>query len=237
MRNLLLSGGPGHDFESVAASLDGLLAEVGFMTTIVMHPDEMFDALGASTDPDSQPFDLITVHALHWQMAAERYSHLRATQAYSLAAADAHRIEDFVTAGGGLLALHGAVVCFDAQPIWRRLCGAAWVWDDSGHPPLGPVSVDVTAAGRAGEIVGPVGDFELVDEIYGFLDEDPDLEPLLTGFHGGRIHPLLWARRIGRGRVVTDLLGHGSASIDHAVHRGILSRSALWACGRETHGH
>ena len=41
----------------------------------------------------------------------------------------------------------------------------------------------------------------------------------------GIAHPLLWARAVGAGRVVTDLLGHGVESVTHPAHRTILQRA------------
>lgn len=230
-RNLLLIGGPPtHDFDGIADALVAVFAEVGIVTTVVTHPDEMLALL----DPHTAPaHDLLTVHALHWEMEAERYAHLRDDHGYSMDAAGAAVIGDFVANGGGLIAMHGAVVCFDAEPTWRSLCGAAWHWDHSGHPPVADAGVAITADGRAHPITAGLTDFTIHDEVYGFLDEDPELVALLEGSHGGRSHPLLWARDIGAGRVVTDLLGHGVGSIDHPAHRTVLRRSALWAARRD----
>lgn len=230
-RNLLLVGGPPtHDFDGIADALVGVFAEVGIVTTVVSHPDEMLALL----DPDAAPaHDLLTVHALHWEMEAGRYAHLRDDHGYSMRTADAAAIGDFVANGGGLLALHGAVVCFDAEPTWRSLCGAAWRWGTSGHPSVGETEVTITTGGRAHAITAGLTDFSIHDEVYGFLDEDPDLVALLEGTHGGRSHPLVWARHVGSGRVVTDLLGHGVESIDHPAHRSLLRRAALWASRRD----
>lgn len=232
MRNLLLVGGPGHEFDEIAESLDRVLRTAEVATTVVTHPDEMIEAL-VSTDSGGG-YDLLTVHALHWGMAADRYAHLRDEHAYHLRSADAGVIGDFVSSGGGLLALHTAVVCFDAEPIWHELCGAAWHWEQSSHPSLGAAEVSITEEGRDHPITAGVGDFSIVDEIYGFLDEQPGLVPLLVGSHGGRRHPLLWARAVGAGRVVTDLLGHDAGSIDHPVHGPMLCRAARWAGGATT---
>jgi type 1 glutamine amidotransferase len=39
---------------------------------------------------------------------------------------------------------------------------------------------------------------------------------------------VLWARSVGAGRVVTDLLGHDVAAMDHPSHRELLRRAAHW---------
>ena len=226
-RNLLLTGGPGHDFDATSATLVRLLAEQGITTTVVDRPATALDLLhDAEAGP---PFSLFTVHALHWGMDEPRYAHLRAEQGFTLTSAEAAAIARFVNDGGGLLALHTAVICFDAVPAWRDLCGAAWDWSTSKHPPVGAATVTVTDAGRGHPITAGIEDFVIDDEVYGFLDERDDLIPLLTSAHGGRAHPVLWARAVGRGRVVTDLLGHGAESFAHPAHQTILTRAAAWA--------
>jgi type 1 glutamine amidotransferase len=122
-------------------------------------------------------------------------------------------------------------VCFDADPVWRELCGAAWDWAASSHPPLGPVTVAVTAEGRGHPITAGVEGFEVVDEVYAFLDQVEGIVPLLTASQGDGDHPVLWARTVGLGRVVTDLLGHGPTSIGHPAHRAMLGRAAAWTLG------
>lgn len=228
-RNLLLTGGPGHDFDAIADSIAVLLHDDGVETTIATEPAEVFAALASSGSGSNAPYDMFTVHALRWSMGTERFTHLRDEQAFTLDPRDAALIEGFVTSGGALLALHGAVICFDAQPTWRALCGAAWNWDASSHPPAGVAHISVTGAGRVHPITRGLDDFSLHDEVYGFLDEDPGLTPLLTSTHGDRVQPVLWARDVGRGRVVTDVLGHGPESFEDPTHRTILRRAAAWA--------
>ncbi len=226
--NLLLTGGP-HPFVETTPLLVDLLAEEGVATTVVTDPFEALARLGAAEAGTGPPVDLVTVHALRWRMDQERYADLRAEHAVVVGDDDLEVLDRFVRAGGGLLALHTAVICFDGAATWRALCGATWDWDRSSHPPLGPVAVLPTAAGRAHEVTGGVAAFTVEDEAYGFLDEVDSLEPLLVAEHGGRTHPLVWARAVDRGRVVTDLLGHGPASFEAPAHRRVLARAAAWA--------
>lgn len=233
IRHLLLTGGPTHPFADTAPLLVDLLAEVGAHTTVLTEPADALARLRSAEEGAGEPVDLLTVHALRWRMAQDRYADQRSAFAVDLPPDDLAVLDRFVRGGGGLLALHTAVICFDGAPAWHDLCGASWAWERSTHPPLGPVEVAVTAAGHHHELTAGLGPFTIEDEAYGFLDEDPDLEPLLTAAHHGRDHPLLWARPVGAGRVVTDLLGHGPASLAHPAHRTILTRSATWAARRE----
>lgn len=226
---LLLTGGPTHPFAETAPLLVDVLAEQGISTTVVTDPFEAFALLDAAEAGRAPRVDLVVVHALRWRMEQPRYASQRAEQAVAVSDDDLAVLDRFVRGGGGLLALHTAVICFDGAPTWRELCGARWDWDRSSHPPLGPVTVSPTAAGQAHEITGGVEGFTVEDEAYGFLDEVDSLEPLLVADHGGRTHPLVWARSVGEGRVVTDLLGHGPPAFEHVAHRQVLGRAATWA--------
>lgn len=230
-RNLVLSGGPTHDFDATSRSLIDLLDQDGVESVLVEDPLEAMAVLRAAERDETRAVDLLVVNALWWGMDVDRYADLRADFGFALSDDDAALIERYVVGGGGLLALHTAVICFDAHPVWHRLCGASWNWTSSSHPPLGEVEVRVTPRGRAHELTRDVDDFVISDEVYGFLDEEDDVDPLLSSAHGGRAHPLLWVREVGHGRVVTDLLGHGEASLAHPVHRAVLARAAAWASG------
>jgi len=223
--NLLLSGGPTHDLAATSARVAELLADEGIESVVVDDPHEAIELL---IDPGAT-WDLVTVNALRWRMEADRYAHLRDAWAFELRDDEAEALQRHVRGGGGLLALHTAVVCFDAQPAWHNTVGASWDWNRSSHPPVAEIEVVVTDAGRHHPLTAGLEPFTIVDEAYGFLDESPDLVPLLTAEHGGRAHPLLWARHVGDGRVVADLLGHDETSLHHPTHAEILRRAARWA--------
>lgn len=222
--NLLISGGPLHDFDATSAVLVEVLADAGVRSTVVAEPRAGLDAL--AREPDA--WDLVTVNGLWWQMGSERHAHLRDTWSFAVADHEVETLERHVLGGGGLLACHAAAICFDGHPRWAACIGATWRWDRSSHPPLGPARVTPTEAGRRHPITAGTGTFETVDEVYGFLDQEPGLIPLLTSAHGGADHPVLWARQVGRGRVVTDLLGHDAAAMAQPAHREVLRRAAGW---------
>jgi type 1 glutamine amidotransferase len=222
--NLVISGGPGHDFETTSMALVALFAEQGVTSTVFDDPHEALAALTSAPDP----WDVLTVNGLHWRMEPDRYADLRSRFACSLSDREAGTIEHHVRSGGGLLACHTAAICFDADPRWAACIGATWNWDRSSHPPQAPALVSPTAAASDHPLTTGIGAFTIVDEIYGFLDQDRDLVPLLTSAHGGASHPVLWTREVGRGRVVTDLLGHDASAMAHPEHHEILRRAVRW---------
>lgn len=222
--NLLITGGPTHDLAGTTAALVDVLAAEGVRSTVFDDPRAALVTLADRPDR----WDLVTVNALRWEMRAERYAHLRDGWTFTLGDDEADTLHRHVHDGGGLLACHTAAICFDGHPRWAAAIGGAWNWDRSSHPPLGPVRISPTPAGQEHPITAGLEAFTTVDEVYGFLDTDPEIVPLLTSAHGGTDHPVLWARSVGHGRVVTDLLGHDVAAVTGPEHREILGRAARW---------
>jgi type 1 glutamine amidotransferase len=247
IRNLLLSGGPGHDFDQTSAALAKILASAGetasanakqrpqevaanqVVTEVVTDPEQFFELVRSSSEGQIEPWDLITVNALRWQMRQDRYAKERSEWAYTIRENDLQLLADFVAKGGGILAVHTAVICFDAHPLWQQLLGASWNFSTSSHPPVGEFEVTVTPQGPAHPLTAAASNFFITDELYGFLDQEPELIPLLSARYLGREQPLLWAQSLGQGRVVTDLLGHSLESLSNATHKSLLVRAAQWA--------
>ena len=218
--NLLLTGGHSHPFHETTPALAAILRESGVSSTATD------DLEGGIAELATGRFAMVTVNALRFGMRAERYAEQRARWAYSLPARSRAALRDFVAGGGALLAIHTAAVSFDDWPEWRTVVGGAWDWSRSAHPPLGAMRVSVPPSDHP--IVAGLENFEVIDEAYGFLDLMPDVVPLAVSAHGGADHPLLWARRFGRGRVVYDALGHDARSYAHPTHAELLRRAARW---------
>jgi hypothetical protein len=224
---VVVSGGVAHDFPATSAELVRVLGEAGLAATVTEDVEAALTGLAAGRG-GSRP--LVVLNLLRWTMRVERYAHLRERESISLSAAARAALLGHVRSGGGLLGLHGASICFDDWPDWRELLGGVWRWGRSSHPPLGdPVRVGV--ARDRHPIVAGVPDFDVVDEVYGFLDLTDDVEALMSSPHGGRAHPLLWARTVGAGRVVYDALGHHVPSYAVPEHREVVRRAAVWAAG------
>lgn len=134
-----------------------------------------------------------------------------------------------VAAGGGLLAVHSTLTDLRMLPDRRSLLGGVWVQGTSMHPDYGEALVRVLPERHP--ITEGLADFALDDERYTFLDVEPGIVPLLAHEHEGALHPLLWARRFGSARVVTDALGHDAASYRSPEHREVLGRAMMWAAG------
>lgn len=233
--NVVLSCGPVHDFAGTSAELADIAASLGAGTTVV--GDVGSAAALLSGRGDGAPPTSLTVNALVWSAGGPAAARLGEPTGPPATPSDLGAVDRFVRDGGGLLALHTAVICFDGEPLWRELCGAVWDWTTSSHPPEGPVQVAPTVAAAGHPVTATAEPCTVHDELYGPLDTVQDVVPLLTGTVDGTTRPVLWARRVGRGRVVTDLLGHGVESLRHPVHRRVLAAALDWIGGRAGGGH
>ena len=223
-RAVVLTGGPTHDFPATTGCLSTLLGEEGLVAEPYEDVDDGLRALPGAP--------LLVVNALRWTMRSpgtpERYR-VRADHEGVSPAADARAaLAEHLRGGGGVLAMHTAVICFDDWPEWAAALGGAWRWGRSSHPPLGEMAVKVAAPGHA--LVAGLADFTVVDERYSDLDRGTDpAAPLLVA--DGQ--PLLWARAHGNGRVVYDALGHHPASYAVPEHREIVRRAIRWTAGAD----
>lgn len=211
-RSLVLSGGgeygdPWHPFAATSERLAGLLRNLG-------HEAEVSELVGERV-ADLRGWDLVVVNA-----AAGPQADTSAAAAGLRAALDR---------GVGVLAVHVGACTLLRLPEWEAVTGAAWVSGQSMHPKTGPCRI-ITYPGRH-PVCAPVPDFGIVDERYSYLRMAPDVVPLAAHEYEGEVHPLLWARVLGRSRVVTDALGHDERSYDSAAHRELISRAAQWLTG------
>src|SRR5689334_11171454 len=109
-RNLILSGGVAHDFAATSQRLAEVLAEVGVDSEITEDLDE---ALSEPTE-----VDLITINSMRWTMVDGHFPSQRERWEYRLPADARSVLLDHLERGGGLLAMHAAVICFDDWQGW-----------------------------------------------------------------------------------------------------------------------
>lgn len=218
-RLILYSGGYNHPFAQSSEALASIARGAGLAVSIT---SDLADALAQLR----QGRDVLGINALRWSMTQfERYAADRPQWAGSLSSEHFAAMAGHVTSGGGLLAMHTAVICWDNQPGWLDLLGGGWDWTRSHHPPLGAIMVQPSPAFAA--------PFEVVDEAYHNLDPAADCEIVATAEAGEGPQPVVWRRRHGAGRIVVDALGHDARALGAAGHIAILEAMLGWLCKRE----
>lgn len=225
--HVLLTGGIFHPFHATSSHLAQVYSSLGLETRIFEDVEAGLECVRTERPA------LLTVNLLRWRMAGEKYDPYRDEWAFELSHEGQKTLAEFVEAGGGLLALHTASICFDAWGGWGDLLGGHWIWGESYHPPLEPIEVVPTPEDHP--ITRGLPGFRVADEVYTKLSLRDDVVGLLEALPGDGAppQPLLWARACGKGRVVYDALGHDVASMAQTTHARILVRSALWAMGRD----
>lgn len=208
-RSLLFSGGgdyadPWHPYAESSEQLAELLRSWG-------DDVEVTDAVDTALDALADHPDLFVVNA-----GAGPDPHPRDADLAGAAGA-------YVAAGGTLLVVHLSTSLFPGDDAWEGLTGGRWIWDESGHPPHGPFTVEIDPD----PLVSGVDDFTIADESYARLRLHDGSRVLAWHTHDpdGRRHPLLWVRPRGAGTVIVDLLGHDAASFEDAGHRILLERA------------
>lgn len=226
---IIYSGGYNHPFAESSAAIAAIAAKAGIATRITGSLGEALNMLVPGQG-------VLAVNALRWSMTQyERYAADRPVWAGAIAPYEMAALRQHVEAGGGLLACHTAVICWDLEPAWPALLGGGWDWNRSSHPPCGPFQVELTNAGCG--VSGGDHAFVVHDEAYHALDPAPDCEVLATAdlgaVTGAGPQPLIWRRRVGQGRVAINALGHDGASLEVPGHAAIVAGLLEWLTGRD----
>lgn len=225
MRALILSGAgryadPWHPYPETSARLASLVGEAGYDVEVRDDVDAALATLGDDVrllvvnagDPDGP--DASGVEPATGRAAAA-----------AIAGVDDGALEAAIGRGVGILAMHSAASSLRDYPAFHRALGGRWEDVVSWHPPFGETHVHVVGnhAIREG-----LGDFTVDDERYTALRLHDVIEPIAEHEEGRFRHPLVWARELGRSRLVYDALGHDTRSYDSAEHRALIARALEW---------
>jgi type 1 glutamine amidotransferase len=225
-RALLLVGGP-HPFDETTPVVEKIVGDAGFAS-------ETFDDIEAGLrELRKGAHALLVVHCLRWSMTqSPKYAPVRDRWGFELSDAGKAIITDHLQRGGGLLGLHAASISFDRWPGWRDLLGAAWIWNQSSHPPLGPLGVSTLDAVHP--VTRGVAPFDCDDELYSNLDTARGVVPLAYARQssGGELQPVVLASEPLRGRAVYIALGHGRATFEVPSYAQLVRQAAQWCVSR-----
>jgi hypothetical protein len=195
LRNLILSGGIYHPFEETSALIAQQLETLG----LTSETRTMREGLAHLSHAR---FDVLTVNALAFTMTQlEKYGPMRQEYAFAISEDEKAAIRTHMAAGGKLLGIHTAAICFDDWPEWGEILGVAWQWGTSHHPPPCPVQVHAQKS------------FETMDELYCAMYLAPGATVLATSTCEGvaQAQPIL----LHHGNAAYLSLGHDAAACQH----------------------
>ncbi|WP_425955166.1 ThuA domain-containing protein [Xylanimonas sp. McL0601] len=137
------------------------------------------------------------------------------------------RLDAWARTGGRILALHQAALAFPDVPRFEEVLGGRWVQDVSGHPPIGPMRLELAVGAHT--VTDGLGAVQAFDERYCHLRVAPSSQVLgWVRDDDGEPHPALWVAEAHGGRTVYSALGHDKRSYESATHQELLVRAALW---------
>ncbi|GAC1339100.1 MAG: hypothetical protein NVSMB14_05600 [Isosphaeraceae bacterium] len=140
-------------------------------------------------------------------------------------------MDAFLARGGGLVALHAAVIADKEPEELAKRFGLATqpVRTKYRHGPL-----DLTVNGDEEDpITRGLKTVHFIDETYWPpIGDFKDVKILATAVEEGKPWPMLWTREVGKGRVFCSVLGHYSWTFEDPLFRIMILRGIAWA-GKE----
>ncbi|MFC4950518.1 ThuA domain-containing protein [Pseudonocardia sp. GCM10023141] len=152
-----------------------------------------------------------------------------------------------IEAGTGFAGWHGGIAdSFRNTSDYLHLVGGQFGCHPGIHPfedgnsetdNFVPYTVEISDAGRAHPITAGIEDFDLVTEQYWVL-ADSYVNVLATTtqrrrefdpWHREVVHPAIWTRDWGRGRIFVCTPGHSLDVLQDGNVRTIIERGLLWA--------
>lgn len=145
-------------------------------------------------------------------------------------------LADAVASGKGVVAIHGANIMGmtadgGLDPAWAphfATLGNRYLSHGPGHHE-GRHTIEIVADHPA---TAGVSDFELFDEYYEFELADDDVQILAQRHRAdGVVIPVMYAREVGKGRVIYLALGHDMRAWGEPSFRTLVRQSLQWAGG------
>jgi type 1 glutamine amidotransferase len=231
IRTLFLSGRNNHDWRSTTPYLRQLLVDTGrFDVRVVEEP-------AGITAQTLAVYDLVVSDYCgpRWGAATEK------------------ALDDFVRAGKGLVAVHGAAFGFSGlevlldrhvksgivEPAWKehgQMVGGFWPAPPEKQFHGARHSFEVKLVDREHPVTRGFADrFVATDELYHGMTLTASAHVLATAYSDpatggtGRVEPILWVNQPGKGRVYFTALGHEVAAMQNDGFKAALLRGAEWA--------
>jgi type 1 glutamine amidotransferase len=145
------------------------------------------------------------------------------------------RFREFVENGGGVVALHHAIVSYPRWPWYRELIGGQYLSQPTGERAestyLHDQDLDVRIV-TPHAITSGVGLARIRDETYKGMWIAPTNTVLLATSHPTSDGPLAWVSAYPKARVVYIQLGHGAEAHRDAGYRTLVWNAIRWVSRR-----
>lgn len=133
------------------------------------------------------------------------------------------RLDQYVSAGGGILGVHTATASFKDELAYFKIIGGRF----TGH---GPVETFTLTPRPGSEVFSGLPAFSVRDELY-IHELEPGIEVHFTADHQGEEVPAVWTYHYAQGRVCYGVPGHTTQSLQDPIYQEVLRRGLAWVCG------
>jgi type 1 glutamine amidotransferase len=152
----------------------------------------------------------------------------------SLSSTGMAHFRHFVESGGGVVALHHAIVSYPGWPWYRELVGGQYFQEAHGGTPASTYLHDQDLDLRVVTPHAITTDLALGrihDETYKGMWIAPTNTVLLATSHPTSDGPVAWISAYSRARVVYIQLGHGSEAHRDGGYRALVHNAVRWVAG------
>lgn len=164
------------------------------------------------------------------QLEASDVLILYAADAGSIKPEQREYLETFTKRGGGIIAIHDAVVGNDAE-WFKNVIGGAW---QHGKAKWHEGDVGLYFQNTEHPVSRGMMNFDLNDEIYYSLNMLPEAKVLAVSFHDVfTIAPQIWAYEKDSYRAIGTIPGHNHTTFSLPQYRALLMRAIAWTGKRE----
>lgn len=152
-------------------------------------------------------------------------------QAFWLTEEQEEAIDEFISSGGGFLALHNctALKCLDdGRTLYRDVLGSSY----NGHGP-GDEAFEVKIINHEHPVTKGVNDYPAIDERHTPILHTDDLTILAEAVNGDQTSVNAYVRNYGKGRICHLANGHNLEVLTNPNMHKLMVNGALWCCGIE----
>lgn len=212
---LMILGGMWHNFDGFEKCITPVFDEAGYkveatydLDQLLHLPEGVFSAVISDT--------CFSLHSEgHDDQGPE-----------GLSSAQVQAIREWVSMGGGFLAVHAASVAGTSGADYSRLVGGQFI----EHPPAFSFTVYPLYPGHY--ITEGVPCFTVFDEFYiEKLTTPVDLH--MVAVDRGQAFPMVWSKNEGKGRVAHVAMGHSNSVWELPPYQKLLKQALVWVTGQD----
>ena len=200
---LVMLGGGAHSFEACGEILEAFLQETGVCEPTLTQDRNAFKNL--------EGYDLVIDYTQGGELTDEQEKGLCS----------------FVRDGGGFIGIHCASDSWVKNEAYMEMLGSHFV----GHGPVAEFEVSISEMDH--DTTRRVSGFKVVDEFYILERKTEEFEVLATATWQFEVHPMVYVRPYGKGRMFYTAMGHDERAFNNPGFQKLIYRAVRWVTGQK----